>query len=93
MSTTTYNPDGSLSMTGNEKPAEAQKPAAIINIVAVANGWMVFSDESDWSRQVGGVPRPTFVFNNVDEMLGKVRELLAGKPRGSAIDSVQGNGS
>lgn len=72
-------------MTGNE----TQKPAAIINIVAVANGWMVFSDESDWSRQVGGVPRPTFVFNNVDEMLCKVRELLTSKPR----DSVQGNGS
>lgn len=75
MSTTTCNPDGSLTMTGNDKPQP--KPATVLNIVAVKNGWMVYEYVDTLYREMHGVEhRPSYVFNDVIEMLRCVQELL-----------------
>lgn len=67
MSTTTCNPDGSLTMT----PAKLLL-CEVVNIVAVKNGWMLFEHE----QRFDVVYRPSFVFNNIDEMLAQVKKLL-----------------
>lgn len=71
MSTTTCNPDGSLSMTGNDKP----KPLDELYIVRVSNGWMLFNGTFS-ENMPDCVRHPNFVFNDHHELVEKISELL-----------------
>ncbi|NOS67781.1 MAG: hypothetical protein HOO67_05470 [Candidatus Peribacteraceae bacterium] len=67
MSTTTVLPNGHLSMTPSTKP-----PIDEVHIVRVGNGWMVFDNKGI----VGCINRPSFVFNDLDDMLLELRKML-----------------
>lgn len=65
-------------MTPDTKIPE-RKPCKLLNLVAVKNGWMLYEydEEQEHFRQMGCERRPTYVFNDIDALLLKVRELLA----------------
>jgi hypothetical protein len=72
MSTSTYR-DGTLSMTPDDKLPKYRIEE--VRIVAVKNGWMLY--ELDPRACYDGVcVKPTHVYNDVDALLLKVRELL-----------------